>query len=87
MVSEKMLALGTTRSCIRELFEYGLKQAAIVGAENVFDYSLGNPSIPSPTGVNEAIIDIVKNESSLAVHGYTSAPGYNGGRADKKGRY
>ena len=80
MVSEKMLALGTTRSCIRELFEYGLKQAAIVGAENVFDYSLGNPSIPSPTGVNEAIIDIVKNESSLAVHGYTSAPGYNGVR-------
>lgn len=80
MVSEKMLALGTTRSCIRELFEYGLKQAAIVGAENVFDYSLGNPSIPSPAGVNEAIIDIVKNESSLAVHGYTSAPGYNGVR-------
>lgn len=80
MVSEKMLALGTTRSCIRELFEYGLKQAAIVGAENVFDYSLGNPSIPSPAGVNEAIVDIVKNESSLAVHGYTSAPGYNGVR-------
>ncbi|MBR7082002.1 MAG: pyridoxal phosphate-dependent aminotransferase, partial [Oscillospiraceae bacterium] len=78
MVSEKMLALGQTRSCIRDLFEYGLKRAAEVGAENVFDYSLGNPSIPAPDGVNRAIIDTVENESSLAVHGYTSAAGYDG---------
>ena len=54
MVNESMLKLGTNRSCIRELFEYGLKQAAIVGKENVFDYSLGNPSIPAPPEVNEA---------------------------------
>lgn len=80
MVSEKMLALGQTRSCIRDLFEYGLKRAAEVGAENVFDYSLGNPSIPAPDGVNRAIIDTVENESSLAVHGYTSAAGYDGVR-------
>jgi len=81
MVSKKMLALGQTRSCIRELFEYGLRQAAFIGAENVFDYSLGNPSIPSPEGVNRAIIDTLENESPLAVHGYTSAAGYDGVRA------
>ena len=60
MVNEKMLALGTKRSCIRELFEYGLKQAAIVGKENVFDYSLGNPSIPAPPPVNKAFVGIVE---------------------------
>lgn len=76
MVSEKMLALGQSRSCIRELFEYGMKQAAIVGKENVFDFSIGNPSIPAPAQVNEAFCDIVRTEDSLDVHGYTSAPGY-----------
>ena len=76
MIHPDMLALGTTRSCIRELFEYGLQQAAVVGKENVFDYSLGNPSIPSPKEVNEAICQIVKEQSPLDVHGYTSAPGY-----------
>ena len=75
MVNEKMLALGTKRSCIRELFEYGLKQAAIVGKENVFDYSLGNPSIPAPPPVNKAFVGIVETMDSLAVHGYTPAPG------------
>lgn len=80
MVSKNMLSLGTTRSCIRELFEYGLNQAAVVGPENVFDYSLGNPSIPAPKEVNDSIIDIVNNENTLLVHGYTSAPGYNGVR-------
>ena len=75
MVNERMLKLGTNRSCIRELFEYGLKQAATVGKENVFDYSLGNPSIPAPPEVNEAVVDIIKNTDSLAVHGYTPAPG------------
>ena len=81
MVNERMLKLGTNRSCIRELFEYGLRQAAIVGKENVFDYSLGNPSIPAPPEVNEAIVDIVKNTDSLAVHGYTPAPGLPDARA------
>ncbi|MBR5343599.1 MAG: pyridoxal phosphate-dependent aminotransferase [Oscillospiraceae bacterium] len=75
MVNESMLKLGTNRSCIRELFEYGLRQAAIVGKENVFDYSLGNPSIPAPPEVNETLVDIVRNTDSLAVHGYTPAPG------------
>lgn len=75
MVNQNMLKLGTNRSCIRELFEYGLRQAAIVGKENVFDYSIGNPSIPAPPEVNESFVDIIRNTDSLAVHGYTPAPG------------
>ena len=75
MINQKMYALGANRSCIRELFEYGSQRAAIVGRENVFDYSLGNPSIPAPPQVNGAIHAVLEEMSSLAVHGYTSAPG------------
>ena len=75
MLNETAYTLGSNRSCIRELFEYGRKQAAIVGLENVFDYSLGNPSIPSPPEVNQAIRDILADTDSLALHGYTSAVG------------
>ena len=75
MINQKMYALGANRSCIRELFEYGRQRAAVVGPENVFDYSLGNPSIPAPAGVNEAIHAVLEEMDSLAVHGYTSAPG------------
>ena len=75
MINKNMYALGANRSCIRELFEYGRQRAAIVGPENVFDYSLGNPSIPAPAGVNEAIAAVIAGMPSLAVHGYTSAPG------------
>ena len=75
MINQNMYALGANRSCIRELFEYGRQRAAIVGAENVFDYSLGNPSLPAPAGVNEAIHAVLNEMDSLAVHGYTSAPG------------
>lgn len=77
MVSEKMLALGSNRSTIRELFEYGKMRAAIVGAENIYDYSLGNPSVPAPKEVNEALVDIILNDAPIAVHGYTSAVGDN----------
>ena len=75
MLNETAYTLGSNRSCIRELFEYGRKQAAIVGPENVFDYSLGTPSIPSPPEVNQAIRDILADTDSLALHGYTSAVG------------
>lgn len=75
MINEKAYALGANRSCIRDLFEYGCQRAAIVGRENVYDYSLGNPSIPSPKEVNQAIRDILEDTDSLAVHGYTSAVG------------
>ena len=75
MINQNMYALGANRSCIRELFEYGRQRAAVVGPENIFDYSLGNPSIPAPKGVNEAIHAVLNEMDSLAVHGYTSAPG------------
>ena len=66
MLNEKAYALGANRSCIRDLFEYGCQRAAIVGRENVYDYSLGNPSIPSPPEVNETIRpDFVVNLGDL----------------------
>ena len=75
MINQNAYALGANRSCIRELFEYGRARAAIVGADHVYDYSLGNPSIPAPAGVNDAIREILRDTDSLLVHGYTSATG------------
>ena len=75
MYNQNAYALGANRSCIRDLFEYGQARAAVVGAENVFDYSLGNPSIPSPKEVNQVIRDILEDTDSLQIHGYTSAVG------------
>ena len=75
MINETAYQLGSNRSCIRDLFEYGCARAAIVGRENVFDYSLGNPSIPAPAEVDQAIRDILTDTPSLAIHGYTSAIG------------
>ncbi len=74
MIDKKMLRLGTKRSCIRELFEYGNKLKATIGADKVFDYSLGNPSTPPPKEVDEAIAKIISEDSSL-IHSYTSAQG------------
>lgn len=75
MFNKTAYGLGSVRSYIREVFEYGRQQAKIVGEENVFDYSLGNPSIPAPEKVNETIINVLNTESSIKVHGYTSGPG------------
>lgn len=75
IVSEKMYELGSKRSAIRELFEYGKQRAAIVGAENVYDFSLGNPSIPAPECVNETIRKLTEELNSISLHGYTSAQG------------
>ena len=75
MVSQKMYELGSRRSEIRELFEYGLKRKAEIGAENVYDFSLGNPSVPAPECVKEALADLVLNTDPVALHGYTSAQG------------
>ena len=75
MYNEKSYALGANRSVIRDLFEYGRQRAAIVGPENVYDYSLGNPSIPAPNYVNQAIRDILSDTDSLTIHGYTTAVG------------
>ena len=75
MIDQVSYDLGSNRSCIRELFEYGRKRAAVVGEDRVYDYSLGNPSISAPPEVDQAIRQILDEEPSLAVHGYTSAVG------------
>lgn len=75
MYSEQCYLLGSNRSAIRELFEYGKKRAAEVGKENVYDFSLGNPTVPSPDCVKEAIEELLNTSTSLEVHGYTSAQG------------
>ena len=75
MYNEQSYALGAQRSCIRELFEYGHQRAAEIGPENVLDFSLGNPSMPCPREVTDAIADIVANTDPVALHGYTPAIG------------
>lgn len=75
MLNETAFALGANRSCIRDLFEYGCERAKLLGRENVFDYSLGNPSIPSPPQVTQAIRDVLNDTDPLLLHGYTSAVG------------
>lgn len=57
MINERVLALGNEPSAIRELFAYGLQRKAEIGADKVFDFSLGNPSVPSPDAVREAIVE------------------------------
>ena len=75
MIQQTMYDLGAHRSCIRELFEYGRMRAAQVGAENVFDFSLGNPSIPAPEQVSMTIAQLVAQTEPTALHGYTPAVG------------
>ncbi|AYD41401.1 pyridoxal phosphate-dependent aminotransferase [Clostridium fermenticellae] len=75
MVSKEMHELGAKRSVIRELFEYGKQQAAVVGKENVYDFSIGNPTIPAPKCVEESIIELIKTVDPVEIHGYTSAQG------------
>jgi aspartate aminotransferase len=75
MLNEKMLALGSKRSIIREIFEYCKTRAAEIGADKVFDFSIGNPSVEPPKEIEDAICDLVKNESAVLLHGYTSAQG------------
>ena len=75
MVSAKMYELGTKKSTIRTIFEFGRKRAAQVGEENIFDFSLGNPNVPTPDFVRDAAIEILKTYEPAKVHGYTVAPG------------
>ena len=75
MLPERMVALGTARSVIRELFEFGKQRAAVVGADNVFDFSIGNPSVPAPPAVNETAMNILSCQDPVVTHGYTSASG------------
>ena len=75
MYNSNMNKLGATGSAIRELFEYGKKRKLEIGKENVFDFSLGNPSVPSPEIVKETLIDLIENIEPMLLHGYTSASG------------
>ena len=75
MISAKMYELGTKKSTIRTIFEFGRKRAAEVGEENIFDFSLGNPNVPTPGFVRDAAIEILQTFEPSKVHGYTVAPG------------
>lgn len=75
MLNQKNVGLGKVRSSIRELFEYGKKRKAEIGAENVYDFSIGNPSVPAPPEVRAALVDIIENTDPVLLHGYTSAQG------------
>ena len=76
MISEKMKQLAGNNSVIRAMFEEGQNMAREFGAENVYDFSLGNPSVPAPAAVKDAIREILNQEDSLMVHGYMSNVGY-----------
>ena len=76
MISEKMKPLVNNNSAIRAMFEEGNKLRAKYGAENVYDFSLGNPNVPAPEEVKEAIIDLVTNEDPVVLHGYMSNAGF-----------
>lgn len=73
MIAEKMQNMVRNSSAIRAMFEEGNRLAKIYGAENVYDFSLGNPNVPAPQAIKDAIIDILKEEDSVALHGYTNS--------------
>lgn len=75
MLSEKVLSMTKQKSVIREIFEYGMARAGIVGAENVYDFSIGNPSVPAPDSVDQAIYDIMKEQNPVERHGYAPNAG------------
>lgn len=75
MYSQKMYELGSKKSTIRTIFEYGKQRAAVVGEENIYDFSLGNPNVPAPEFIKQAIFDILNEEEPCEVHGYTVAAG------------
>lgn len=77
---ERMVQLGSRRNIMREIREYGLLRAKEVGAENVLDFSLGNPSVPPPPQVNDTIRAILDGPQGASIHAYTSAQGDQGAR-------
>ena len=76
VISENMADLVKNSSAIRALFEEGKAMAKVVGAQNVYDFSLGNPSVPAPEKIKEAVFEVLDSEDSLFVHGYMSNAGY-----------
>ena len=80
MANKKMTSLGKQKSVIRELAGFGAERAKVVGPENVLNFSIGNPSVPAPKEVQEAIIDLTKNEKPQAVHSYSAGNGFESTR-------
>lgn len=75
MINKQMYEYGANSSKIRELFEYGKKRKEEIGSDFVFDFSLGNPSIPAPSIVNETLVKLINDSDPTTLHGYTSGPG------------
>ena len=75
MLNEKMIELGENSSVIRELFEYGNRRKAEIGADKVLDFSLGNPNVPCPDRVKRSFMHLLEETEAASLHGYTSAPG------------
>ncbi|CUH93565.1 pyridoxal phosphate-dependent aminotransferase [Herbinix luporum] len=76
MISDKMKAFVNSSSAIRAMFEEGKRLAEIYGAENVYDFSLGNPSVEPPSEIKEALIEVLNEENPNMVHGYMNNSGY-----------
>ena len=81
MINQQFYQMGNAPSVIRQLFAYGLQQAAKVGKENVFDYSIGNPSIPAPKKVGDTVKKLIDEMDSIQLHGYSMAAGFDSARA------
>lgn len=75
MINQSSYALGANRLTIRELAEYGARRAAVVGKENIFDFSIGNPSMPTPETVTQVMKEILNTMDPLDIHSYTPAIG------------
>lgn len=75
MINRSMFSLGNRRSVIRDIFEYGAARKKQIGAQNVFDFSLGNPSVPAPDAVKQTLLQLVDQTPAAELHGYTTAAG------------
>ena len=75
MLSKQVLELSKQHSVIRDIFEFGMERARQIGSENVFDFSIGNPSVPAPAQVDEKAMEMLKNQDPVDIHGYTSNAG------------
>lgn len=75
MVAKKMLEMGRNNSVIRDIAEYGRQRAEQIGAENVFDFSIGNPNVPAPQVVTDTLLKLIRETPAVSLHAYTAAPG------------
>lgn len=75
MVAKKMLEMGRNNSVIRDIAEYGRQRIEQVGAENVFDFSIGNPNVPAPQAVTDQLLQLISETPAVTLHAYTAAPG------------